>query len=185
MIVIWIVVGLLALAILYLLYTYNSLIALKMRVSEAWSGIDVQLKRRTDLVPNLIETVKGYARHEREVFENVTKARTSLLQAKTAKEAARADNMLVSALKTLFAVAEDYPDLKASENFKELQDELSDIEAKIAFARQFYNTNVMDFNTKINIFPNSLIARFFNFKGIEFFEAEKEERRPPKVNFLK
>ena len=183
MIVFWIFLGIVIFTLLYILFTYNSLVTLKMRVSESWSGIEVQLKRRADLVPNLIETVKGYAKHEREVFESVTKARTSLIEAKSAKEAASADNMLTSALKSLFAVAEDYPDLKASENFKELQEELSDIEAKIAFARQFYNTNVMDLNTRMKIFPNSILSRTFNFKEEEFFEAEEEERKPPKVNF--
>lgn len=162
---------------------YNSLVTAKMRVSESWSGIDVQLKRRTDLIPNLLETVKGYAKHEKEVFENVTKARSALVGAQNPKEAASAENMLTGALKSLFAVAEDYPDLKASDNFKQLQDELSDTETKIAAARQFYNSNVLDFNTKINLFPNNLLANTFGFKPAEFFEAEGQEREAVKVKF--
>lgn len=154
-----------------------------MRVSESWSGIDVQLKRRSDLIPNLIESVKGYAKHEREVFENVTKARSALMGATGAKEAAQANNMLAGALKSLFAVAENYPQLRASENFRQLQEELSDTESKIAYARQFYNSNVLDFNTKIAVFPNVLLAGVFGFKAEEFFEAEEAEKETPKVDF--
>src|SRR3972149_8475597 len=132
----------------YILAVYNGLITTRNRVKESWSGIDVQLKRRSNLIPNLIETVKGYAKHEKSVFENITKARSALLGADTAKAAAEADNMLTGALKSLFAVVENYPDLKASENFKELQKELSDTETKIAASRQFYNSNVLDFNNK-------------------------------------
>lgn len=162
---------------------YNGLITARNRVKESWSGIDVQLKRRSDLIPNLVESVKGYAKHEKEVFENVTKARSALLGAHDAKEAAAADNMLTGALKTLFAVAEAYPDLKASDNFKELQAELSDTETKIAASRQFYNSNVLDFNTKIQVFPNSLFASSFGFKPSEFFEAEQDARKEVKVQF--
>ena len=167
----------------YILAMYNGLITTRNRVKESWSGIDVQLKRRTDLIPNLIETVKGYAKHEKSVFENVTKARSALLGAKSAKDAAQADNILTGALKSLFAVAEDYPDLRASENFKSLQDELSDTETKIAASRQFYNSNVLDFNTKIQVFPNSIIANLFRFEASEFFEAGEEDKKSVKVNF--
>lgn len=167
----------------YLLWLYNTLVKAKTRVEEAWSGIDVQLKRRIDLIPNLVETVKGYAAHEKGVFENVTKARSALMSAKTVKESEEADNMLTGALKTLFAVAENYPDLKASENFRGLQDELSDTENKIAYARQFYNGNVRDFNILIKSFPNVLLASVFGFKPSDFFEAEEGEREKLEVKF--
>ncbi|OGY20982.1 MAG: hypothetical protein A2126_03070 [Candidatus Woykebacteria bacterium GWB1_45_5] len=167
----------------YVIGIYNGLQVTKMRVAESWSGIDVQLKRRTDLIPNLVETVKGYAKHEREVFQKVTEARSALMGAKDAKEAAAADNMLTGALKSLFAVAENYPELKASDNFKELQDELSDTETKIAAARQFYNSNVLDYNTKIKVLPSSIVAGAFGFTQSEFFEAEEAEREPVKVKF--
>lgn len=162
---------------------YNLLATGKVRIKEAFSGIDVQLKRRVDLVPNLIETVKGYAKHEKELIENVTKARTSLMQAKTPHEKAESDNMLVGALKSIFAVSENYPTLKANENFLNLQQELSDIEAKIAYARQFYNTNVRDYNTTLANFPSGQIGRMFGFKEEEFFEAKDKEREPVKVSF--
>ena len=168
---------------LYIWFLYNGLVTAKVRVQEAWSGIDVQLKRRSSLIPNLIETVKGYAKHEKEVFENVTKARSALLSAKNPKEAAAADNMLAGALKTLFAVAEAYPNLKAAENFKELQEELSDTETKIAASRQFYNSNVLDYNTKIKIFPNVVLARLLGFTPEEFFEAEEETKKDISVKF--
>lgn len=168
---------------LFIWFLYNSLIQAKIRVKEAWSGIDVQLKRRSSLIPNLIETVKGYAKHEKAVFENVTKARGALLGAKDAKEAARADNMLTGALKTLFAIAENYPKLRASENFKELQEELSDTETKIAASRQFYNANVMDYNTKIKVFPNVLLANALGFSQEPFFEAEKQSKAEVNVKF--
>lgn len=180
---IWIIIAILVVAAAYLFFVYNSLVTAKVRVGEAWSGIDVQIKRRASLIPNLLETVKGYASHEKQVLENVTKARSALLSAGGAKEAAQAENMLEKALKSLFAVAENYPDLKASQNFLELQEELSDTETKIAASRQFYNTNVMDFNTKLKVFPNVLIAGMFNFKEAEFFEAEEEARKEPKVAF--
>ena len=177
-----IVVGVL---FLFALFLYNSLIRLRIRVKEAWSGIDVQLKRRADLIPNLVETVKGYAKHEKSVFENVTKARASMLSAQGPHEKAQAENMLSGALKTLFAVAEAYPKLQASENFKQLQDELSDTESKIAYSRQFYNANVRDYNTKIATFPNILLAGMFGFKEEEFFEAGEAERKAVKVDFEK
>ncbi len=168
---------------LFLWFLYNNLIRAKLRVKEAWSGIDVQLKRRSSLIPNLLETVKGYAKHEKEVFENVTKARAAMLGAKDAKEAAKADNQLVGALKTLFAVAENYPKLRASENFKELQEELSDTETKIAASRQFYNSVVLDYNTKIKVFPNVLLARLFGFSEELFFQADNESKEDVKVKF--
>lgn len=167
----------------YIWYTYNSLVTLRERIKEALSGINVQLKRRTDLIPNLVETVKGYAKHEKDVFENVTKARSSLMSAKGPQQKAEADNMLTGALKSLFAVAENYPDLKASDNFKSLQDELSDTENKISYSRQFYNSNVLAYNTKIQKFPDSLVASQFKFKGYEFFQTSEEEKKPVKVQF--
>ena len=168
---------------LYIWFLYNGLVTAKMRVKEAWSGIDVQLRRRASLIPNLVEAVKGYAKHEKSVFENVTKARSAMLGAKDPKAAAKADNMLTDALKTIFAVAENYPQLKASENFKELQQELSDTETKVAAARQFYNTNVLEFNTKIKIFPNIFIANMLNFEPEIFFEAEETARKEVNVKF--
>lgn len=180
-------IGIIIFAILafiaYIWLTYNSLITLRERIKEALSGIDVQLKRRADLIPNLLETVKGYAKHEKEVFENVTKARSMLMKADSLPEKAQADNMLTGALKSLFAVAESYPDLKASDNFKDLQDELSDTEDKVSYSRQFYNSNVLAYNTKIQTFPAALIASQFGFKAYEFFEADNEEKKTPKVSF--
>ena len=158
-----IIVGLIVLVGLFIWFLYNSLVTARIRVKEAWSGIDVQLKRRSSLIPNLVTTVKAYVKHEKEVFENVTKARSAMLSAKGPKEAAGADNMLTGALKTLFAIAENYPQLRAAENFKELQEELSDTETKVAAARQFYNANVMDYNTKIKVFPNVIFASLFGF----------------------
>ena len=162
---------------LYLWLTYNSLVVLRERIKEALSSIDVQLKRRADLIPNLVETVKGYEKHEKEVFENVTKARSALVGAGSLKEKAQAENMLTGALKSLFAVAEAYPELKASDNFKELQEELTDTENKISYSRQFYNSNVLEYNSKIKTFPASIIATRFNFKEEEFFEANEEEKK--------
>ncbi len=162
---------------------YNGLVTAKTRIDEAWSGIDVQLKRRTDLIPNLVETVKGYAAHEKNVFENVTKARSALMGASTPMAAAEANNQLTGALKSLFAVAENYPELKASQNFLDLQRELSDTEDKIAYARQFYNTNVLDYNVKIKVFPNVLLASALGFREAEFFKAAGEEREEVKVKF--
>ncbi|HNT30335.1 MAG TPA: LemA family protein [bacterium] len=169
--------------VVFLWLTYNGLVTARMRVKEAWAGIDVQLKRRFDLIPNLVETVKGYASHEKTVFENVTKARTAAMAGGSVAEQAEANNMLTGALKSLFAVAEAYPDLKAQANFQQLQSELSDTEDKIAYARQFYNTNVLDYNTKIQVFPTVLIAGMFGFKAEEFFEAEEAAREAVKVSF--
>ncbi|MGE5594509.1 MAG: LemA family protein [Hyphomicrobiales bacterium] len=163
--------------------TYNGLVRARIRVKEAWSGIDVQLKRRSSLIPNLVETVKGYASHERETLENVTRARSMLDNAQGARQAAQADNILTGALRSLFAVAEAYPDLKADQNFRELQRELTDTEDKIAYARQFYNTNVGNYNEKISVFPNVFLANMFNFEPSEFYEAEEEAREDVTVSF--
>jgi LemA protein len=164
-------------------YLYNSIIVAKMRVSEALSQIDVQLKRRTDLIPNLVDTVKGYAKHEKELFEKVTEARASLVSARGPAEKADANNQLSKTLKSIFAVAEAYPDLKASQNFMELQEEISDTENKVAYARQFYNSIVLSYNAKLLVFPNLLFAKVLNFKEAEFFGATDEEKKPVKVSF--
>lgn len=169
--------------VLFVWVTYNSLATGKVRIKEAFSGIDVQLKRRVDLVPNLIATVKGYAKHEKELLENVTKARSSLMHATTTHEKAESDNMLSGALKSLFAVSESYPDLKASKNFLQLQEELSDIEAKIAYSRQFFNTNVAGYNSTLVNFPGSVVGGMFGFKQEEFFETPEAERKNVKVAF--
>ena len=170
--------------VLWLAGTYNSLIRLKIRTKEAWSDIDVQLKRRYDLIPNLVETVKGYAGHERELFEKVTEARTRAMGASNLKEKGEAENILAGTLKTLFAVAENYPDLKASVNFLELQRDLRETEDKIQAARRFYNGNVRDLNIKIESFPANIVANLFNFQKMELFEIGlPEEREAPKVVF--
>lgn len=179
----YILIGAVVLVAVFVVATYNALITLKARIQEALSGIDVQLKRRTDLIPNLVETVKGYAKHEKGVFENVTKARSALMSASSLPEKAEANNMLTGALKSLFAVAEAYPDLKASENFRDLQRQVEDTEDKIAYSRQFYNSNVLDYNTKIAVFPSNLIANMFGFKAFEFFQTTAEERKNVKVSF--
>ncbi len=175
--------GFAILLVIYFIGTYNSLIILRTRIKEAFSGIDVQLKRRADLIPNLVETVKGYAKHEKSVFENVTKARSSLVNAHTPEEKAKANDLLSSALKTLFAVAEAYPQLQASANFQELQKQLEDTEDKIAYSRQFYNSNVLDFNTKVQVFPSNIIANMLGFKQEPFFETAEEERKKVEVKF--
>jgi len=167
----------------WLIATYNGLIKLRNRTDEAWSDIDVQLKRRHDLIPNLVETVKGYASHEKQLFENVAEARSVAMAAKSPEEHAKAENALTQTLKTLFAVAENYPELRASENFMKLQDELSDTENKIQASRRFYNGNVRDFNTKMQVFPTNLIAGMLGFKKYEFFEIEEMERQTPEVKF--
>ncbi len=183
LIVLIVLLAVVVIAGLILLGIYNGLIRARVRAREAWSGIDVQLKRRASLIPNLVETVKGYAAHEQEVLENVTRARAMLEQAGGPAQAAQADNALTGALRSLFAVSENYPDLKANENFLALQKELSDNEEKIAFARQFYNRNVMDFNTRIQVFPSVIIANLFNFERFEFFEAEETAREDVQVSF--
>ncbi len=162
---------------------YNGLVVKRTRVDNGWAQIDVQLKRRYDLIPNLVETVKGYAAHEKEVLEKIAELRSRAMGAKSPQEAAEANNMLTSTLKTLFAVAENYPQLKANENFLKLQEELTATENKISFARQFYNDVVMDYNATIQKFPQTIIASMFNFKTREFFEAPAEERAAVKVKF--
>lgn len=170
--------------IVWIILMYNDLVSIKNRVKEAWSDIDVQLKRRHDLIPNLIESVKGYMAHEKGVLENVTKARTAIMNAKSQHDVQESENMLTGALKTLFAVSENYPDLKASANFIELQRELRDTEDKIMAARRFYNTSVMTLNTKIESFPANFIAKIFSFKQAELFELQvEEERAVPEVKF--
>ncbi len=178
-----IIILIVAVVLIFIWMLYNGLITAKIRVSEAFSQIDVQLKRRTDLIPNLVETVKGYAAHEKTVFEDVTKARTSLMSAQGTAAKAEANNQLSQTLKSLFAVAENYPDLKASNNFMELQQELSDTENKIAYSRQFYNSTVQDYNTKLQIFPNVIFARMLNFQPAEFFAATDEEKKAVQVKF--
>ena len=169
--------------LIWLVLLFNGLIRMRNRVDEAWSDIDVQLKRRQDLIPNLINAVKGYAKHEKGVFEAVTKARSNAINAKSPGAHAKAENMLTEALKSVFAVAEAYPDLKASDNFMHLQRELTDAEDKIQAARRFYNGNVRDFNTKIQVFPSNLVAGILGFKKYEFFEAQAGERENVKVAF--
>ena len=169
--------------VLWLISVFNALIKLKNQTQEGFSDIDVQLKRRHDLIPNLIETVKGYAKHEKEVFEKVTQARTAAINAQGVNEKIKAENMLSETLKSIFAVAENYPDLKASQNFLRLQDELSDTENKIQAARRFYNGQVRDFNTKIQIFPNNLVAGLLGFGKFDFFEAGASERENISVKF--
>jgi LemA protein len=179
----YIVIGIIVLAVLYIWSLYNGLVTESTQVDEAWAQIDVQLKRRTDLIPNLVETVKGYAKHEKSVFEKVTKARGALMGAKTPGDSAKADDMLTGALKSLFAVAENYPQLKANENFTQLQKELSDTEDKVAYARQFYNTQLLEFNLKVKTFPNVLLAGPLGFKEKEFFKTDEVERKAVKVDF--
>ena len=181
-----IVVGVvLVLAIGFIVATYNGLVTLRNRVEEAWSDITVQLKRRTDLIPNLVNSVKGYATHEKEVFEKVTEARSAIMDAKGVKDTAEAENMLEGALKSLFAVAEAYPDLKANQNFMQLQQELVDTEDKIQASRRFYNGGVRDLNTKIQTFPANIVAGMFNFQAKEFFEVEDSAsvENPVEVKF--
>jgi LemA protein len=182
-----IILILLGLIFLWAILSYNRLVTLKNRAKEAWADIDVQLKRRHDLIPNLVETVKGYAAHEREVFEKVAEARERAMGAREGgdlKKMAEAEDYLAQTLKTLFAVAENYPDLKASQNFLELQRELTDAEDKIMYARRFYNANVRDLNIAIESFPTNIIASIFGFKKMDLFEiGGPEEREAPKVKF--
>lgn len=171
-------------AVLYVILAYNKLVRLKIRAEEGESDIDVQLKRRHDLIPNVIETVKGYATHERGVFEKVTIARTQAMSSQGMQEKAKSENFLAATLKTLFAVAENYPELKANANFLELQRELSDTEDKIQASRRFYNSVVRDLNTAVDSFPTNLIADMFKFVKREFFDLEEEAaKQPPKVEF--
>lgn len=179
----WILIGAAVIIIGFVWTSYNAFVTLKMRIKEALSGIDVQLKRRIDLIPNLVETVKGYAKHEKSIFENVSKARSALMHATSMEQKAEANNMLTDTLKSLFAVAEAYPDLKANANFADLQRQLEDTEDKIAYSRQFYNSNVLEFNTRISTFPSNLVARVFGFNEEQFFEAQPQERENVKVSF--
>jgi len=181
MTILYTILGIIALIILWLVFAYNRFIIYSTRIKEAWSDIEVQLKRRHDLIPNLVETVKGYMAHERNVFEKVTEARSQAMGAKSKDEKLGAENALSNTLKTLFAVSENYPDLKANANFLDLQRELADTENKIQAARRFYNGNVMDYNTKIDTFPTNLIASAFRFKKEEFFGLESESEREPVV----
>jgi len=178
-----IVGGVIFLIALFVWSLYNGLITNATQIDEAWSQIDVQLKRRADLIPNIVSTVKGYAKHEKSVFENVTKARSALLSAETPEKMAKANDQLSGALKNLFAVAESYPQLRANENFLGLQKELSDTEDKVAYSRQFYNSTVMDFNVKVKLFPNSVIANMLGFKERPFFKTDEEDRKSVKVEF--
>ncbi len=167
------------LAVIFVIGIYNRLVTLRNRCDNSWAQVDVQLRRRYDLIPNLVETVKGYAKHEREVFQKVTEARSQAINAGSVKDQGVAENMLTGALKSLFAVVENYPDLKANQNFLMLQEELAGTEGKIAYARQFYNDNVMQFNLKQQVFPSNIIASTFNFKEKEYFEIEEPEAREP------
>ncbi len=169
--------------VLFIILLYNSLIRLRNQVRNSWAQIDVQLKRRNDLIPNLMETVKGYMKHEKSVLENVTKARSAILKSQTVEGTAKASNMLSETLKSLFAVSENYPKLRANENFMQLQEELTGTENKIAYARQHYNDIVMVFNTKIETFPNNIFAKQLNFKQESLFAATAEERKNVKVKF--
>lgn len=178
-----IILAVIIVAVLWLISDYNGLVKLKNRAKEAWSDISVQLKRRYDLIPNLVETVKGYATHESTLFEKVTHARAAAINATGLSNKAEAENILSGTLKSLFAVAENYPDLKASTNFLELQKELTDTEDKIQASRRFYNTNVRDLNIKIESFPTNTIASMFGFKQMELFEAQGAEKEAVKVQF--
>jgi len=171
------------LLVLFFVFAYNSLVTMRLRIDNAWSQIDVQLKKRYDLIPNLVETVKGYTKHEKTVFESVTKARANALGAQSISEKAKAEGELSQALKSIFAVAEAYPKLEASANFKMLQEELSGIESKIAYARQFYNDSVMTYNTTIQTIPTNIVAGVFGFIARDFFKAGEVERENVKVKF--
>ena len=177
------ILGLIALVVLWLIMMYNNLVVLRNRIDNAWSQIDVQLRRRYDLIPNLVETVKGYASHEKEVFERVTQARANAIAAGSVGEQGKAENVLTQALRSVFAVAENYPQLRATENFQQLQEELSGTESKIAFARQFYNDTVLRYNNARQTFPAALMANQFGFGPREYFEMEEAAREPVKVKF--
>jgi len=179
----FILIGVVVLLLLYAIVTYNGLVRLRNRIQNAWAQIDVQLKRRYDLIPNLVETVKGYAAHEKGTFEAVTQARANALNAQGPAAQAQAENMISGALKSLFAVSEAYPDLKANQNFLSLQEELSGTEGRISYARQFYNDAVLRLNTKIQSFPSNILAGMFGFKEHEYFEADDTSRGPVSVQF--
>lgn len=184
MTIIWIILAIIILVVLWVIAMYNGLIRLRNQADEAWSDIDVQLKRRHDLIPNLVNTVKGYAAHESGVFEKVTQARAAAMNATTPQDKLAAENMLMGTLKSLFAVAEAYPDLKANQNFLQLQDQIADTENKIQASRRFYNGTVRDFNTKLQTFPTNMIGNSLGFKARQFFEIEAQaERAVPEVKF--
>ncbi len=176
-------IGFVILVAIFFFLTYNSLITQRARINNAWSQIDVQLKRRYDLVPNLVQTVKGYAKHEKSLFKDITKARAATGRAKSIGQKAKADNMLSETLKSILAVAENYPKLRANENFMMLQEELAGIESKIAYARQFYNDSVLAFNTAIQTVPTNIVAGMFSFTRRDYFKAQGEERKNVKVKF--
>jgi LemA protein len=178
-----VVVGLVVLVLLWVVVTYNALVRLRNRIQNAWAQIDVQLRRRYDLIPNLVETVKGYAAHERGALEAVTQARANAIQPHGPAEQAQAENMISGALKSLFAVSEAYPDLKANQNFLALQEELSGTEGRISYARQYYNDAVLRMNTKVQTFPTNIVAGMFGFKEHEYFEADGTSRGPVSVQF--
>jgi len=180
---IWVPIGVVAVVLLSGIWQFNRLVSLRQRVANGWSEIDVQLRRRYDLIPNLIETVKGYAAHERQLFEHIAEVRTRGMQASGVGDQASAQNQVAAGLKQLFAVAENYPELKANQNFLALQEELSATESKIAYARQFYNDQVMLLNTKIQSFPSNLIAAMFHFDKREFFEIDEPARGPVQAGF--
>ena len=182
----WIILAVVVVIIIAVIALYNSLVQARIKVDNAWSQIDVQLQRRFDLIPNFVETVKGYVAHESETFEKIAKLRTSWANAESVSEKASLDNELSNALKTIMAVSESYPDLKANQNFSELSEELRNTENKISFARQFYNDSVTIYNTKLEVFPSNMIAKMFNFKSRDLFEAESDEaRKNVKVDFSK
>jgi len=180
----WIVITVVAVIALWAMFAYNAFVRLKNQVENSWSQIDVQLKRRTDLIPNLISSVKGYMKHEKGTLDSVTSARTAMMNAGSdPTKVADASNMLTGALKSLFAVSESYPDLKANQNFMQLQEELAGTENKISASRQYYNDSVMDYNTKLESFPSNMIAGMFHFKEKDLFEIKEVERNAPKVEF--
>ena len=182
----WIILAVVVVIIIAVIALYNSLVQARIKVDNAWSQIDVQLQRRFDLIPNFVETVKGYVAHESETFEKIAKLRTSWANAESVSEKASLDNELSNALKTIMAVSESYPDLKANQNFSELSEELRNTENKISFARQFYNDSVTIYNTKLEVFPSNMIAKMFNFKARDLFEVESDEaRKNVKVDFSK
>lgn len=181
--VVVVILALWAVVVVIVVLLYNGLIRARLAVGEAWSAVQVQLQRRANLIPNLVETVSGYARHERGTFESVTRARSQLQSATTPAEAAQANNMLTQALRSLFAVAEAYPELKANQNFLDLQAQLSDTEDKIAYARNFYNSRVLDYNTRISSVPGVFIAGMFGFRSAEFFKGDETSEQPVRVKF--
>lgn len=182
----WIIIAILALIVVFVIATYNGLVSSRMKVKNAWSQIDVQLQRRFDLIPNFVETVKGYMNHESETFEKIAALRSSWANASSIKDKANIDNELSSVLKSIMAISENYPDLKANQNFSELSEELRNTENKISFSRQFYNDSVTRYNTKLELFPSNLVAGMFNFQKKELFAAESDEaRKNVKVDFSK